>query len=161
MTKLVPYDIAFLADTAERIRALGRHVITDVIEIGRLLTECKARCGHGNWLPWLEREFGWTDKTAERFMSVSRLAGKSDKLSNLELPVSSLYMLAAPSTSESAREEVITRAESGERLKHAPRSRRSSISMARARFCARPRCCVRASRLTKNSGATSMNVSLL
>jgi hypothetical protein len=40
-------------------------------------------------------------------------------LSDLEVPISSLYLLAAPSTPESACEEVITRAESGERLKHA------------------------------------------
>jgi N6-adenosine-specific RNA methylase IME4 len=107
----------YLSERAERIRMLGRRVIADVIEIGRLLSECKARLAHGHWLPWLEREFGWTDKTAERFIAVYQLCiGKFDKLSNLDLPVSSLYLLAAPSTPEAARSEVIARAEAGERL---------------------------------------------
>ena len=53
-----------LAEHAAEIRRLGKRVVADVVEIGRHLSECKAICGHGNWLPWLEREFGWTDDTA-------------------------------------------------------------------------------------------------
>ena len=48
-----------LAQNAEAIRALGKRVIGDIIEIGRRLTEAKKIVGHGNWLPWLDREFGW------------------------------------------------------------------------------------------------------
>jgi hypothetical protein len=118
MTKLIKDDAAFLADSAERIRALGRRVIDDVIEIGRLLVECKARCGHGNWLPWIEREFGWSDDTALNFIRCHQLA-KSRNFRDLSLPVTSLYLLAKPSTTESARDEVFARAGSGERLKHA------------------------------------------
>ena len=33
----------------------------------RLTRDAKERCGHGKWLAWLEREFGWTDDTALRF----------------------------------------------------------------------------------------------
>jgi len=86
---------ALIAEHAAVIRALGRRVVGDIVEIGRRLIDAKEIAGHGNWLPWLDREFGWTDKTAERFINV---AGKSDKLSNLEVPVSGLYLLAAPST---------------------------------------------------------------
>jgi Protein of unknown function (DUF3102) len=32
--------------------------IRDIIEIGRRLTDAKAIAGHGNWLPWSEKEFG-------------------------------------------------------------------------------------------------------
>jgi site-specific DNA-methyltransferase (adenine-specific) len=111
---------AFLTERAERIRTLGKRVVNDVIEIGKLLIECKVRCGHGNWLPWLEREFGWTDKTAERYISVYQLSvGKFDTVSNLDLPMRALYLLAAPSTPESARDEVIELAESGKRISHA------------------------------------------
>ncbi len=109
-----------LAEHAEVIRTLGKRVVADVIEIGRRLTDAKARCQHGNWLPWLEREFGWTDKTAERFMSASQLfGGKIDKLSNLDIPVSGLYLLAQPSLPPEVRTEVIDRAEAGERFTHA------------------------------------------
>jgi len=105
-----------LANHAKAIRTLGKRVIKDVIEIGRRLIECKRLAGHGHWLPWLEREFGWSDKTAERFMSVHALAGKSDKLSNLNLPISGLYLLAAPSTPNEARVEIINRSMSGETI---------------------------------------------
>jgi hypothetical protein len=116
---IVGVDDAFLADRAEQIRSLGKRVITDLIEIGRLLVECKARCGHGNWLTWLEHEFGWNEKTAERYMSLHRLQGQNRQIVEYDIPVSGLYLLAAPSTPEAAREEVFNRAESGQRLRHA------------------------------------------
>jgi DUF3102 family protein len=105
-----------LAQNADAIRVLGKRVIGDIIEIGRLLTEAKQIAGHGNWLPWLEREFGWTDRTAENFINVHKLAAKSENFSDLSLPVSGLYMLAAPGTPEEVREAVMERAQSGERL---------------------------------------------
>jgi DUF3102 family protein len=103
-----------LAEHVAAIRQLGKRVVADVVEIGRRLSECKRICGHGNWLPWLDREFGWTEKTAERFMSVHALAGKSDNLSNLDLPISGLYLLAAPSTPKEARDAIIERVQGGE-----------------------------------------------
>jgi hypothetical protein len=105
-----------LADHADAIRALGKRVIADVTEIGRRLTEAKRIAGHGNWLPWLEREFRWTDRTALNFMRVHELAMKSETVSDLDIPVRGLYLLAAPSTPDEARAEVIARAESGEAL---------------------------------------------
>jgi hypothetical protein len=105
-----------LAAHAAVIRLLGKRVVDDVIEIGRLLTECKKVAGHGGWLPWLKREFGWSDKTAERFMAIHRLGMRFDNLSDLAVPVSSLYLLAAPSTPEAACTEVILRAEAGEKV---------------------------------------------
>jgi hypothetical protein len=62
-----------LAESAEEIRKLGKRAGADVIEIGRRLTETKKICGHGNWLPWLQREFGWTDRHALKCMQVYEL----------------------------------------------------------------------------------------
>jgi hypothetical protein len=75
---------------------------------------------HGDWLPWLERELGWSDQQARRFIHVYELShqGKFNKLLNLDVPISGLYLLAAPSTPEVARAEVIARAEAGEKLEH-------------------------------------------
>lgn len=70
-----------LDEIAERIRTRFKRALDDVIETGRDLIAAKKIAGHGNWLTWLEREFGWTsDKTAERFMSVAELADKFDNL---------------------------------------------------------------------------------
>src|SRR5262252_10146615 len=112
MTKRIPSDNRILAKHAAAIRRLGKRVVADVIEIGRLLTECKRICGHGNWLPWLDREFGWEETTAQRFMRVHELAlSKSGKLP--DLPVSAIYLLAAPSTPKEAAAKVIEHAEAG------------------------------------------------
>jgi hypothetical protein len=102
-----------LAEHVSAIRTLGRRTVENVIEIGRRLTECKKLVGHGNWLPWLEREFGWSDRTALNFMRVAELS-KSETVSNLNLPVKALYLLAAPSTPDEARDEIIERAQAGE-----------------------------------------------
>jgi hypothetical protein len=107
-----------LAKHAEHIRRLGKRVVTDVIEIGKRLTECRNHpdMKHGDWLSWLEREFGWTDRTALNFMRVYELSLKSETVSDLALPMRSLYRLAAPSTPEAACKEVFERAKKGERL---------------------------------------------
>jgi Protein of unknown function (DUF3102) len=109
-------DETILAENAKVIRTLGKRAIGDVIEIGRRLTESKKLCGHGNWLPWLEREFGWEDRTALNFMQVHAMVGKSEKFADLSLPVSGLYLLAAPSTPEEVRDEVAIRAAAGEKI---------------------------------------------
>ena len=105
-----------LAEHATAIRALGKRVVDDVIEIGRHLSEAREIAGHGNWLPWLEREFGWSRQTADRLIQVFEASGKLPNLSNLEIPVSGLYLLAAPSTPEAARTEIAKRSRAGEAL---------------------------------------------
>ena len=47
-------------------------------------------------------------------MSVHAPAGKFDNLSDLEVPISGLYLLAAPSTPEAVRDEVLDLAANGE-----------------------------------------------
>jgi Protein of unknown function (DUF3102) len=105
-----------LREHVKAIHGLRKRVAEDVIEIGRRLTELKNLVDHGEWLLLLEREFTWTDRQALNYMRVYEMVNKSEKFSDLEIPVSGLYLLAAPSTPESAREEVVNRTEAGERL---------------------------------------------
>jgi Protein of unknown function (DUF3102) len=104
-----------LAEHADAIRRLGKLVVAEIIEIGARLTECKRICGHGNWLPWLKREFQWTEMTATRFINVYEMS-KSNTVLDLDLPISGLYLLSAPSTPQSTREKIIERAKAGEKL---------------------------------------------
>jgi gas vesicle protein len=115
MTAKHALDNPLLAEHAAEIRRLGKRVVEDVLEIGRRLTECKKLVGHGNWLPWIEREFGWTDDTALNFMRVYEVS-KSRNFRDLSLPVSALYLLAAPSTPKEARDKIIERAQAGETI---------------------------------------------
>jgi Protein of unknown function (DUF3102) len=105
-----------LAEHVAEIRALGRRVIADVIEIGRRLVECREIVGHGHWHDWLEAEFRWSDQTALNYMRVYEMS-KSKKFldfAQVDLPVSALYLLAAPSTSDAVRTEILNCAKAGE-----------------------------------------------
>jgi hypothetical protein len=60
---------------------------------------CTERLGHGNFLPWIEAEFGMSEWTARNFMRVAEeFGGKSGTVP--DLPPTVLYQLAAPSTPE-------------------------------------------------------------
>lgn len=110
--------LSFVQERAEAIRGIARQTAENVVRIGEHLVAVKERLGHGNWLPWLEAEFGWTDRTAERFIQVYKLV-KSDKLSNLPaFEVSALYLLAAPGTPEPVRQITANVAASGQKVTH-------------------------------------------
>jgi predicted transcriptional regulator len=109
-----PTDKA-LAGHVQEIRELGRRAYDDVVEIGWRLSECKKIVRHGDWEPWLEREFGWSADTAINFMRVHELA-KSRNFRDLNLPVSAIYLLAKPSTPDAARDEFMARAKAGEHV---------------------------------------------
>ncbi len=105
-----------LADHVQAIRALGRRMIADTIEIGRRLAECR-RIARRDWIGWLDRELGLSDRSALNFIRVYELAAaRSENFSDLNLPVSGLYLLAQPSTPESVRDEVFQRAAAGEAI---------------------------------------------
>lgn len=98
------------------IKTLVQRTAQDLIEIGQKLVEVKARLEHGLFGAWLQAEFEWSERTAQRYMSVAQ-AFKSDTVSVLtNAEARALYLLAAPSTPESVREEAVRRAETGERI---------------------------------------------
>jgi Protein of unknown function (DUF3102) len=104
-----------LAEHAEAIRALRKQTIENIIEIGRRLVDVRDNLlEHGEWLPWLEREFAWSRQTADHFIHVYEARDKLPTVGNLELPITALYLLAAPSTPDSARQEISARIEAGE-----------------------------------------------
>jgi hypothetical protein len=109
-----PGNARALTRYATEIRSLRKQVSSDIIEIGRMLVESKKLVGHGNWLEWLEREFQWTDDTALNYMRVHDLAKNRNFRDLSHIPLSGLFLLAAPSTPETAKQEAISRAEAGE-----------------------------------------------
>jgi hypothetical protein len=104
-------------DRAWARRAVGEGVsiVADMVEIGRLLDECRNIVGHGNWLPWLEQHLAYSEDTARNFIRLYDLS-KSRNFLDLNLPLSALYLLAAPSTPKKARDEIFKRAEHGEQV---------------------------------------------
>lgn len=82
------------------------------IEIGRRLVEVKDMLGHGEWLPWLERETEFSERHAQNYMKVFREYGamqmnlfgpETNTKSFADLPITkALALLSIP---ESEREE--------------------------------------------------------
>ncbi len=89
-----------------------------VVEIGQRLLDVKAALKHGQFGDWLEREFQWSEQSANNMMSVARTF-KSLNFGDLKVSASALYLLASPSTPEDIRAEFIEKAEAGEAVKHA------------------------------------------
>jgi hypothetical protein len=118
--EVAPTDDAFLAATANDIRARIKLAHSEVIEVGRLLAGAKKRLAHGQWLPWLNREFSWSESKALKLMQLHEaFRGESVNVTDLNLHVSSLYLIAAPKTPPEARDEVLRRAEAGEAVPRA------------------------------------------
>jgi hypothetical protein len=108
-----------LAEHVQAIKTLGRRMVEDTLDIGRRLSECRRLVRH-DWAGWLHRELGLSDRAALNFMRVYELAAaRSENFSDLDLPVSGLYLLAAPSTPESVRDDVFRRAALGEAISFA------------------------------------------
>jgi hypothetical protein len=105
----------FVQERAERIHNLARMTAAGIVQIGQYLTEVKERLKHGKFLEWIEREFGWSQPSAWRFMNVHEQF-KLSNLNNLQIDVSALYLIAAPKTPEPVRSQIIARAENGERV---------------------------------------------
>jgi septal ring factor EnvC (AmiA/AmiB activator) len=101
-----------IRDAAVRIKVRMARTAADIIEIGRDLIAVKKALGHGNFLRWIEAEFGMHENSARNFMRVADRFGESTTIVDLQPTV--LYALAAPSTPDEIVEEVTERAASGE-----------------------------------------------
>lgn len=92
---------------AYEIRGRLRRSVRDVVEIGERLIEIRPFLSK-RFLEWLEAEFGMSDRSARNFMyAAERFGDKLEIISNLD--VTTVYLLAAPSTPEAARWDVLER----------------------------------------------------
>ncbi|RWH32222.1 DUF3102 domain-containing protein [Mesorhizobium sp.] len=106
-------DVADLAQkSAIWIKGQHRRMVEGVISIGDHLIIVKEQIGHGQFGRWLEAEFGWTARTAQNYMSAAEaFSGKAKCVS--DLPVATVYKLAAPSTPTEVRQRIVADLEAG------------------------------------------------
>lgn len=98
---------------AQRVREHHRQTVQSILEIGRDLMRVKGQLGHGNFGAWLALEFGGVARTAQNYMlAAERFGDKSEIIS--QLSPSTIYRLAAPSTPDPVRQEVVARLEAGD-----------------------------------------------
>jgi hypothetical protein len=104
-----------LATIVQRIK--GRNAAHDIAKetyftnTGKDLLQAKALLKHGEWLPWLMVNFNWTARTAQSYMKVAKLAEKHPEVTSLK--PAAVAALAAPSTPDVVKSEVIADLEKG------------------------------------------------
>lgn len=124
---------ADVADEARRIaKSIAqeqRRVVAQVIRFGLDLLALKERLEHGQFTKWLRVYFERDPRIAQHWMNVANKFGdKTETVSDLK--VSSLYLLAAPSTPDATRDDILARIEGGETLQ--PKDIKQIVSMAKA-----------------------------
>jgi hypothetical protein len=118
--KVLPAPSLILAGNAAEIRECGKHVVAEVVRIGRLLVQSKELLqtfDGPTWTQWLEREFKWSDQTAYRYIHLYELSldARLHTCVESDLPLRTLYFLAAPKA-EHARQEIADRIAAGEEV---------------------------------------------
>ncbi|MDH2091084.1 DUF3102 domain-containing protein [Rhizobium pusense] len=100
---------------AEQVRTLVSLAVANIIEAGKVCNNQKDALGHGHFKAWVSAELDVSYETVVNWMRVAKEFG--DKNVNLTfLKPSTLYALAAPSTPEPVRTEVLERAANGEKV---------------------------------------------
>lgn len=100
---------------AAKIRQSLKRSVQEAIEIGHSLLHVKNLVKHGEFGYWLQAEFGWSERTAQNFMSVAERFAPAT-VADLPILPSVAYHLASASVPDEAREAAIERAKAGERI---------------------------------------------
>jgi N6-adenosine-specific RNA methylase IME4 len=123
----------FLAQAADRSNARLEAIVTEIetlqataiLQVAARLAEARDifhyRRDEGGFTGWVERRLSFGKSTAYKLLDVHERFGRGggESFHNMEtLPRAVLYLLAAPSTPDEARAEVVERVEAGERLRH-------------------------------------------
>lgn len=113
------------------IRDLMRNTAENIVRVGEKLVEVRDRLADGQFEAWIGAEFEWSRRTAYNFISVAEQFGARD-FAQIDIATSALYLLAAPSTPSEVRQELIQRAEAGERITYS--QARDTISQHKTRL---------------------------
>lgn len=79
-TSLEQRDIEVIT---EEINFYKRQAGSAILEIGKRLAEAKEQLSHGEWLPWLEKEVEFSERSAQQYMRLWREYGKSATVADL------------------------------------------------------------------------------
>jgi phage N-6-adenine-methyltransferase len=97
------------------IKKLIRKTAQTVWEIGENLSEVKACLQHGQFESWLNTEFDWSARTAQRLLQVYERF-KNDNLADLKISASAIYEMASPSTPDTVRVQALEAAKNGQEV---------------------------------------------
>lgn len=88
LASLKKNEIVVYSDNVKRmtteIKVIQDNVCRGMIEIGKRLIEIKKEVGHGNWLEYLDKELGYSVRTAQQLMKVYEEFGNTNTFSFLQ-----------------------------------------------------------------------------
>jgi hypothetical protein len=113
---LDPVQRATILQQTKEIKSRLRRAAQDIWEVGQKLVEVRSCLKHGQFEVWLRAEFGWSHRTAYNFINVYEAFGEAANFAKLDIAASALYLLAAPSTPQSERDEFFQQAKAGEKI---------------------------------------------
>ena len=89
----------------------------NIVSVGRHLSDAKKRLARGCWLPWLKKEFSWTDRTAENYIRVFEWYRRAEAKINAELlqsfDLTAIYELSGRLTPAAVTDKAIEKAKAG------------------------------------------------
>lgn len=110
------FDLSKFADSIQSLRPRTIETVTeeildikqrigaDFLDLGRRLIEARELLSHGEWTSWLEREVDFSERTAQRFMTLAR---EYDDNPDLAAQLGSTRAFALLAVPEEKREEIV------------------------------------------------------
>lgn len=109
---------AIVQQSTREIKECLRQTARTIWEIGKKLVYVRSQLESRQFRSWLKLEFGWSQRTAYNFINVYQSFPELANFAKIDISISALYLLAAPSTSGDIRNQFINRAIVGERITH-------------------------------------------
>ena len=102
LNSMRPRTIEVVTEEAREAKA---QITTGFLDLGARLNEAKEMLPHGEWLPWLEREMQFSERTAQKFMALAREYEGNPQLASDLGSEKAFALLALP---KEEREEIAT-----------------------------------------------------
>jgi hypothetical protein len=117
---LTDRQCAEIQKLTREIREKIRTTAQTIWDIGHKLVEARSQLDPCQFSSWLQMEFDWSRRTAYNFINVFEAfpeLGRA-KFARVDISISALYLLAAPSTQQEIRHDFLNRALAGEYVTH-------------------------------------------
>ena len=113
---LSPEKRASVQTWTVEIKERLQHTARTIWEIGERLVEVRSQLEYRQFSSWLKLEFGWSQRTAYNFINVYEAFPELANFAKIDISISALYVLAAPSTPPEIRISFLNRAIAGEQI---------------------------------------------
>lgn len=93
-------EIAILSDLAQEAQHYAKSMVTNLLQLGRVLTEAKPLVKHGQWEQWIQENAGCSNRYAQMFMQAYERFGNNPAISQIKERGKVFKMLALPAGTE-------------------------------------------------------------